>query len=113
MTIAENRVRALPAVGSGRADQVPRPSEVNEDSVTTYVVPPFAGSTYVVGPQENIEDEPAESRLSALLDAVEALAGERDEYPDTPEVSPPQTELTRSLYQLQVEAIANSDADGG
>ena len=105
MTIAESDIRTmLPAAVSGRANQVPKQAEHKSGTVLVYVGRSYTGSTYVVPSTELEKEEDAAVTLAALRDAAEAL--EVADYPDSPEHAQERTDLTRALYQLQVEAIS-------
>jgi hypothetical protein len=98
------QLRDMPAVGSGRANQVPRTM-----ANVIYLVGDFAGSTYVVAPVEEDDEESPEGRFRALIDAARRSEDSNNDYLDSPEQAQDRAELTRALYQSQAEAISARD----
>jgi hypothetical protein len=105
MTIME-QLRDIPAVGSGRANQVPRAIEMANPVV--YLKVNFVGSTYVLAAVEEDEEDSPEARFRILIDVARRSDG-NDDYPDSPDQVQERAELTRALYQSQAEAISARD----
>jgi hypothetical protein len=69
-----------------------------------YTVREFIGSSYIVHPRDNDEVSPAD-RLVALVTAAREAQLEQPDYADSPDQVQERSDLTRALYQLQVQTI--------
>ncbi len=110
MTIVEERVHRLPAVGSGRADEVPVQHDVTVqgEGRLVYVTVHFAGESYLVPAQV---DTPA-SRLMVLAELARWVEGSRTDSPDSPEEAAERTGLAQALHRAQINAIGVREDQG-